>query len=173
MARTCRTFCKRFRSCSFRRRSICLRRDFPSATSELNSKNAAGETPRQSARATMRSKEGFFSPRSMRPRCFTSTSTFSATCHNFKLLDLRVERRRLPNLDAGVMDARNKTLAKRRGQQNAPTEHYYVDKEACRRYLSVERQLFHGSHDFGRVAIDGFAHFIDRFEFCANETTLD
>jgi len=76
-------------------------------------------------------------------------------------------------LDAGVMDGWKKTLAKQRGQQNAPTEHYYVDKEACRRYLSVERRPFHGAHDFGRVAIDGFAHFIDRFEFGADETTLD
>lgn len=69
----------------------------------LNSKNLEGETFKHSARATMRSKEGFFSPRSIRPRCLTSTLTFSATCHIFNFLDFLIERRRLPNLDAGVI----------------------------------------------------------------------
>jgi len=89
----------------------------------------------------MRSKDGFFSPRSIRPRCFTSTSTFSATCHIFNFRDFLTERRRLPNLDSGVIGV-DRTIAKQGPTENALREHYSIDKEACGEVLSYKMGIF-------------------------------
>ena len=70
------------------------------SAADSNSKNLEGETLRHLAREIIRSKDGCLSPRSILPRCFTSVSTFSATCQIFSFLDFRTERTRLPNCEA-------------------------------------------------------------------------
>src|ERR1700731_545242 len=79
-----------------------FRRVFGSAV-DSKSKNFEGETLRHLPREIIRSKDGCLSPRSILPRCFTSMSTFSATCQIFSFLDLRTERTSAPNCDAGLM----------------------------------------------------------------------
>src|ERR1700735_957015 len=80
-----------------------FRRVFGSVA-ESNSKNLEGETFRHLARARIRSNEVCLSPRSIRPRCLTSISTFSATCQIFSFLDFRTERTNPPNCDAAVTE---------------------------------------------------------------------
>src|ERR1700682_538469 len=74
---------------------------------DSNSKNFDGDTFRHFAREMIRSKEGCRSPRSILPRCFTSMSTLSATCQIFRFLDLRTERNKTPNCEAGVIGILN------------------------------------------------------------------
>src|ERR1700733_11485893 len=80
-----------------------FRRVFASPV-ESKSKNFEGETLRHLARAIIRSNEGCLSPRSILPRCLTSTSTFSATCQIFSLRDLRTERTNPPNCEAAITE---------------------------------------------------------------------
>src|SRR5580692_125920 len=77
------------------------------SSADSKSKNFAGETFKHFARETIKTKDGCLSPRSILPRCFTSISTFSATCQILSFLDLRMERSKLPNCEAGVTRVMN------------------------------------------------------------------
>src|ERR1700722_6618543 len=100
------------------------------STVESKSKNSDGETARHLARATIKSNDGCLSPRSIRPRCLTSISTFSATCQIFKFLDLRTDRSKLPNCAAAVMETSIWTINARRSLRNHQKSHLIIDKEA-------------------------------------------
>src|SRR5205809_606086 len=98
---------------------MLFRRVFGSAV-DSNSKNLAGETLRHLAREIIRSKDGFLSPRSILPRCFTSISTLSANCQIFSFLDFRTERTRPPNCDAGVTGIQNLDNSRAKTDEKPP-----------------------------------------------------